>query len=255
MAYHVEFIGSPGVGKSTIYKELVKKWDKNAIWIPDKYLFPRIRKSFLFKPKRILSLGLCREPFQIDVLALREAGDRFVASYPEYIDACWNNIQTRQKKHLNGLDLRFAKTNYLYQLIQKVQCVNESKNPRIAVVDEGLVHSIYNGLYWSETEEEEKQEIKNLLKVIPLPKALVSIGTNFTENINRLLERKKVMSMHKSLTIPDLENIIRQNRSKRVLLNQILKELEIPFLNIDSTRSPKYNTSEIIEFINQLDRA
>jgi predicted CopG family antitoxin len=252
MSYQIEFIGSPGVGKSTIYQELEKKWDRNAIWIPDKYLFPRKRKSLLFKPKKILSLGFSKDSHQIDVLALREAGDRFVALYPEYMEACWNNIHARQKKHLNGLDLRFAKANYLYQLVQKIQCVDESNNPRVAIVDEGLVHSIYNGLYWSETEEEEKQEIKNLLKVIPLPKGLISIETSFSENISRLLERKKVISMHKSLIVSDLESVIRQNRSKRALLNQILKEFGIPLLHLDSSKAPQHNTSEIIKFIDQL---
>ncbi|MEO7802488.1 MAG: hypothetical protein ABIR81_10830, partial [Ginsengibacter sp.] len=113
MSHHVEFIGSPGVGKSTIYRHLEEKWNRSASWIPDKYLFPRQKKSILFKPKKILSLGFSKDFDKIDLLALREAGDRFVALYPEYMDACWNNIQARQKKHLNGLDLRFAKTNYL----------------------------------------------------------------------------------------------------------------------------------------------
>ncbi len=249
MSYHVEFIGSPGVGKTTIYRKLQSFWGENQNWIPDKYLFPKKKKSLLFRSKKIFTLGFSKDPQQIDPIAMREAGDRFVALYPEYMNACWNNINIRQKKHINGLDLRFAKANYLYQLIQKIQCIEESNSSKLAVVDEGLVHSICNGLYWSETENEEKEEIKNLLKVIPLPKALISVETTFSENISRLLERKKVISMHKSLIVSDLENVIRQNRSKRALINQIVQEYEIPLLTINSSKSPEHNSLEIMDFI------
>lgn len=249
MAKHVEFIGAPGVGKTTIYQVLQHKWTKRSTWIPDKYLFPR-EAPLNFYSRILMRLGI-RKAFnaKIDALKLKEAGDRFVALYPDYINACWNNIYNRQKKHLNGLDLRFAKTTYLYQLIQKIQWIKEAQSSKLAVVDEGLVHTILNALYWSETAEDETKEIKNLLQLIPLPYAIISVETNFSENIRRLVERKKVMSMHKSLVIADLESIIEQNRAKRTLINEIIYDYNIPFLKIDSSQSPEISINEIIPFL------
>ncbi len=252
MSHIVELVGSPGVGKSTIYKQLEKKWKVTYSWIPYKYLFPRKNKSLSFYTSFLTELGISKNLADVDVDALREAGDRFVGLYPEYMDACWNNINTRQKKHLNGLDLRFAKTHYLRQLIQKIQCIKEAESSKIAIVDEGLIHSIYNGLYWSENEEDEKKEIKALLNIIPLPKALISVETPFTENIRRLLGRKKVLSMHKSLMVSDLENIIQQNRAKRYLINNIIQEHNIPLLIVNSSQPPEDSASKIIQFVSGL---
>jgi MoxR-like ATPase len=41
MARIVEFVGSPGVGKTTIYRELIISSNKKHRWIAAEFLFPK----------------------------------------------------------------------------------------------------------------------------------------------------------------------------------------------------------------------
>lgn len=250
MAKFVELIGSPGVGKTTIYKELQRIWEKNYNWAPSQNFYPK--KEIISEPSGSFFIDILRRiknrNGKIDTRAMEEAGGRFVELYPEYIDACWNDINCTQKRNLNGRDLRFQKVSYLYKLIQKIQTVREQNSEQIAIVDEGLIHIINSILYKREVSAEEKKHIEHLLEIMPLPVGIVSIETALEENIKRLGQRKKVIPMHKSLADEQLEDTIRIDHNKRAVINTIIANKKIPFLRIDSTDVIANNVSKIIHF-------
>lgn len=252
MARIVEFIGSPGVGKTTLYKELEANWKKSYNWMPSQYFYPEKILANAGMPIINLVRQFKDRKRKVDTEAMVEAGQRFVELYSEYVDVCWSNINCMQKRNLNGKDLRFQKVSYLHQLIQKVQTLREQKSDKIAIADEGLIHIIPSILYRRETLMKDQEEIETLLQIMPLPDAVVSIKTDVQENLKRLMQRRKVIPMHKSLMDDQLENFTRVDHQRRAIINDILKTKDIPFLNIDSTDKIANNVSKIISFVQNL---
>ncbi len=253
MAKIVEFVGTPGVGKTTIYKEMITRSNKKHKWIPGEFLFPKEKLTAEHYGTFILNfLKHITGRKGVDIMAMEEAGGRFVALYPEYIDQCWNNINCLHKKNINGLDLRFQKVSYLYKLIQKIQTLRETESNQIAIVDEGLIHLITNSLCKREDLAEEQKEIENFLQIMPVPNGIVSIETDLEENTKRLLQRKKVIPMHKLLKKSQLEKVISIDHKKRAAVNSILETQNIPLLRINSTDKVAINVSKIINFVENL---
>ena len=252
MAKIVEFYGSPGVGKSTIYDELKGKWKKDYNWIPSHHLYTKNKIKFESLSKFLLSVARIIKNGNMDDVAMKEAGDRFVAQYPEFIDAFWNNIIFKQKKSYNGLDLRFERAKYFYSTIQKIQFLREINSKKIALVDEGLIHRISRGSYKSENLIEEINEIKHLLQIMPLPDALVYVETGVEENAKRLDNRKKVISMHKLLSISELENIIHETKERMENVTKILENKGIQILRVDAKLHIGTNVTKIKSFIEGL---
>lgn len=251
MAKIVELMGSPGVGKTTIYQKMTKRWIKNYNWIPAEFLFPKEKLVLENYSRFILNVMrlIMGKKFPFDTMAMEEAGGRFVALYPEYIDKCWNNINSIHKKNINGLDLRFQKISYLYKVIQKVQILRERESDQIAVIDEGLVQLITSSLCKRENLEETTAEIEDFLQIIPMPDGIISVETDLEENTKRLLQRKKVISMHKSLVQSQLEKVICTDHKRRAAVNTILESRNVPLLRINSTDKIATNVSKIISFV------
>ena len=254
MAKIVEFYGPSGVGKSTIYEELKGKWKKDFNWIPSYHLYAKNEIKFESLSKFLLTVTRITKNGNIDDVAMKEAGDRFVAQYPEFLDALWNNILFKQKKSYNGLDLRFERAKYFYTTIQKIQFLRESNSKKIALVDEGLIHRISRGLYKSENLIEEIDEIKHLLQIMPLPDALIYVETDVQENAKRLARRKKVISMHKLLSTTEMENIISETQERMEIITKILEDKGIPILRVDARLHVFTNVTKVISFVKYLKR-
>ncbi|MEJ8800543.1 hypothetical protein [Pontibacter sp. H249] len=276
MAKFIELCGSPGVGKSTIFRELEKRIKKHyncstastanpmgnedlpafgkrviaSIRGGKKYLNSRLETDYEFIRRIYKEVKNGRN--HVDPEVLKAAGDRFVAQYPEYVNACWGNIFYKQSKSANGLDLRFEKTEWIYRIIKKVQVIKENKTHKTIIIDEGLVNMIDRGLYKSDDPIEEEQEIYSLLNVMPLPDALVYIHTDVRENADRLLTREVLRDMHKGLAHNELMEYTQRCRERIMATIKYLEFKGVPVLYIDATKPIKYNAQAIIDFASNL---
>jgi len=275
MAKIVELCGSPGVGKSSIFYELEKRRKNNYKWTTASNINPYGKKSFydfvksiflkvkngqnqgdlsaknldsLYDFVRFIYREIKKGRNFVDLEAMKEAGERFVAQNPKYIKACWGNIFARQTKSYNGLDLRFEKAKFIYKIIKKNQVLKERKANQVIIIDEGFINMIDRGLYKSITPEAEKQEIYDLLEVMPLPEALVYIETDLNENAKRLFSREEIRDMHKGLSLSELIDFTKTCRERILTAIKYLENKGIPVLYIDSTNPIRENADKIIEF-------
>lgn len=276
----IELCGSPGVGKSSIFYELEKRKNKKYRWTTASNTNPYGDKNFydfvidiLKKVKKgknqVDSKSKNLESFYdfarfiyreikkgrnfVDLDAMKEAGNRFIAQYPKYIEACWGNIFARQTKSLNGLDLRFEKAEFIYRIIKKNQVLREKITDRLTIIDEGFVNMIDRGLYKSSSPMDEKEEIYNLLEVMPLPDALVYIEIDLNENAKRLLSREEIRDMHKGLSFNELMDFTQVCRQRILTTIKYLENKGTPVLYLDSSHSIKENADKIIEFTENLE--
>ena len=249
MAKIVELSGSPGVGKTTIYREINARWKKNYNWIPGHYLCPHpslsfeyIRMFLSYLPKRLKGkLGGTFYDMKM------EARKRFVEQYPKYMDACWKDLIVKQKKTLNGLDIRLKKADLLGGQIETFQFLRESQTDKIAILEEGLIHQL-DVLSFCDTYE----EIIEIIEVMPLPDGLINIKTDVSETVRRLMQRGEFISHHTSLTIDQLEEVTKQSQERRMMINKVLEDKGIPILDIDAKASIETNTDKILSFIEKL---
>lgn len=280
MAKIVELCGSPGAGKSSIFYEIEKMRGRrgNATWSTAsntnpqgayspgdfaKKIYSKIRKgknnvgrsekkeSFYVFARRIYREIKLGRHF-VDKEVLKEAGARFIAQNPLYMDAIWKNIFYHQAKSSNGLDLRFEKAEWIYKILKKIQILREKDSKQFFIIDEGLINMIDRALYKSESVKEEKEEIQELLEVIPLPEAIVYIEIDLKENVRRLICRKDIRDMHRGLTEKGLMDITRACRERIFNTIKYLENRGTPVLYLDAAISSQKNAEEIIKFTEKL---
>lgn len=125
----IELCGSPGVGKSSIFFELEKRENKKNKWttasntnpygkislydfvgsilmkiktgIPQFFTKSNDRRS-LYDFARFIYREIKNGKNFVDLDAMKEDGDRFVAQNPNYIEACWGNILPAKQKARMG---------------------------------------------------------------------------------------------------------------------------------------------------------
>ena len=247
MAKIIEFFGPPGVGKSTIFKEIELRRKKNFKWITSKYWDPAT-----FQQNKYFSFNFCKRLIRksdADSIKLRDAANRFIVQYPEFIDACWQTIIHKHKVSHNKLDIRFQKAIHLQTQIQKIQMSREDDVDKVCLLDEGAVHLIPNALYKSSNLLEEYEEIRSLINIIPLPEAIISIDADAKEIAQRLSKRSKVISMYKNLDISELEMLSEIDRERRSIILNILESHGMSVLKIDSGLDIATNAERIISFM------
>ncbi|MEO6220888.1 MAG: hypothetical protein ABIO81_10700 [Ginsengibacter sp.] len=250
MAKIVELFGPPGVGKTTICKEVEAKWESEYKWIPASNLFPPQKKTAISPKINIAFINKLLRQSNIDYDAIHEVERNFIASHPKLMDAFWKNICYNQKRGFNGIDIRFEKSNFLRKRIQKIQFVSENKTSKICLVDEGITQMIPGAIYKSKNSAEEQKEIYSIIGMCPLPVAIINIDTDTKEIANRLYQRNKVNPMHKNLTLSELESITELSRERRKIITKILEEAGMPMLKIDSRMNSADNALKIISFLN-----
>lgn len=271
----VELCGSPGVGKSTIFGYIEQKQRPKNPWTTASNKLPlgnESRADFLRKVWREILKGkkpvnprskkmeswfeYARRIYRgiklgrnfVDLYVLKEAGDRFVAKYPQYVDACWKNLFYRQARSSNGLDLRFEKAEFIYLIIKKFQVLQEKKSDKTVIIDEGLINMIDRALYKSKNPMDEKDEIEETLEMMPWPDALVYIDSDLEENAKRILDRKDIRDMHKGLSKKELMEFTQAGRERILTAIRYLEKKGLPVLYLDASRPVAVNAAEIIEF-------
>ncbi|RKS53953.1 hypothetical protein BC962_2220 [Gillisia mitskevichiae] len=276
MARIIEICGSPGVGKSTIFKELEKISENGDAWETVSNKNPMGEKSHLEFLEELLSeLKKGRRPINsrvskledsfsfikriyrkfklgrnfTDLYILKQAGERFVSKYPKYVDACWKNIFYKQGSSSNGMDLRFEKAEFIYLIMKKFQILMEKKDDKTFIIDEGLINMIDRGLYKSNNIIDEKVEIKDLLDTMPWPNGIVYLYTDLVENAKRIKYRTDIRDMHKGLTSKEIIEFSAASRQRIVTAIEYVKECGCPVLVLDSTESIRDNALRIVEFI------
>jgi len=186
MANYIEFIGVPGVGKSTTYEFLKNKYEKDSKWIPYEELCKRkyndrkgIKEfviSYLIKKIRPNALT----KISPDRVILNKA----IENNPELIELFWNTIS--KIENINGEELRFYGANYIRAILEKFQRIKEETSDKYCLVDEGLLHNI-NYFTTSISDPEFYKKVSNVLSLIELPKAVIYFNGDINTIVNRTL--------------------------------------------------------------------
>ena len=252
----VEFFGAPGVGKTTLYKEVVKKMPKD--WITEQNAIFKSKmtfvnrnslKFFFYKtlysiPQTAKFLSKIHEPINHRVLFYDFIKD-FPVFYKFSLDCIFNSSSTSYRK--TTAFLQFLETAKKRTLIKK-------SNLNIKVLsDESLCQRMFTQL--SEEEIDEEQQVEKYFKNIPFIGRLVHVKLNEDEIVYRIQKRfkqtNKINYMNTGLSSEELLHQTKKYTSYVKTGIKVLEQRGVTILQIDSSLSVDQNVSKIVDFLNK----
>lgn len=197
--HHIEFIGIPGSGKSTLCKQLVhslRKINENYYLTSEEAFLcvARIRIDKVFRQilrvlPDFLAIKLANRVINRTLLQF-EAQNEFLACYGEAFQdflssESFFNLTTKDSKIVIG---GFLQTGALYQLIKETNKIDRNS---IVFYDEGLVqksmmfvsHRTHNG--------GENENLYRYLDHIPLPDVIIFVEADLPISHDRMVGRQK----------------------------------------------------------------
>lgn len=251
MAKYVEFVGVPGVGKSTTYEYLRSSYVNNSKWIPyeelckNDYLRGKGIKEFLITSliKRIKPSALSKKSHDRNVL------NKAINKNPELIELFWQTIS--KCENINGEELRFYGVNYIRAILEKIQNIREESSDKYCIIDEGLIHNI-NYFTANVPSSELELQVSEILSFMDLPSAVIYFNGDVTTIVKRTVERGSLRLRDKSLTIEELLNSRKESIKEKCIYINAVKSKNIPVLSLDTKDTVKNNSNRIISFINGL---
>jgi hypothetical protein len=171
MSEIIEFIGPRGVGKSTVYKELIKRKSGKGFFDPVQNFLP-IKSNINFLSRDFINFlikKVINKPF-VDNAEIREASYKFLSQHKNFSGICWDLITKNQNYDHNGTDNRFRVASNLYLYFGIYQAIVDSVNPNLCIIDELLLHTM---VQLTNNEEINKEDIFVFVQNVPLPKAVI----------------------------------------------------------------------------------
>ena len=246
----VEIIGPPGVGKSTIYRELCKTWHPNDSWMPQDMLLslerPHLSDFANWLKFQAMQLTGKRKAKHYPV----EFGLKFADTYHGLANFCWEHLSNPAVYNTSAIAKRFRSAHFLFSDFCKYQAIHEHNAGKTIIVNEGLLQKSF---FINLNEQFIKEIICKYLTLIPLPAAIVYINVTDSHIIrDRLISRDKIIASH--LNMNDEELVLDVKRWQHVLdaIVGAARARNILVYTVDGTRTVSDNALRIKHLLRSL---
>lgn len=253
MAKYIEFVGVPGVGKTTTLEFLKKKRnnEKNIVI----YEFISTNRNSIRQLVKIKFKFLVNKLVSSNTLYKFNSGedllDRFNESNKDLLDLFWKSLPI--KKKFKGKDLRFNQVLYISKIIKKIQSIKEEKSNKIYLIDEGLIHSI-NNFISEDSNVPYEEQIGEVLNKIELPQGVVFIGGDINTIVERVIERPYKREKDKNLAQHELIESRTKSMNEKLKCIELIKLKNIPVLYLDACESLNSKAQKIVSFIKTVEQ-
>ncbi|HTE28573.1 hypothetical protein [Flavitalea sp.] len=242
----IEIIGPPGIGKTTIYNALCKKWRASFNWIyQGALLMPApsledFNSWIVFRIKKLLNGGGAKS---IPI----EFGLRFAQNHPRLANFCWEQLSDASIYQNDNSALRFRSVYLLYLDFCRYQAIDEKKSFIPCLLNEGFLQKSF--LVQSDLVLM-PDLINKYLPLVPLPKAIIYVNTEDKGIIvQRLVNRSKTIASHLGKNKNDLLGDILKWQFQLELIISWMLDHNVVVYNIDGEKSIKENVLSITKIL------
>lgn len=217
---YVEFVGVPGVGKSTLYENV----------------FKQVKSKW-------------RNIHELQKIFIRHANSKSTESLSLYQELAQQKIQNVASRNYTGID-KMNIIKYFHSVLIDDSLVYLFNNDYNIMSDEGLIHNFGEAILALSKSKEE--EFKSLME----RRAVIYCYASPEIVAKRILEREKktgeLLPQHK---VDSYDNLVLLQQESLYFKHQIIDSLSnynIPILSIDTSNSMSQNVDQVVQFLNQL---
>jgi thymidylate kinase len=246
----IEIIGPPGVGKSTIYQSLCRKWNNGSHWVYPEVLLTsqppltQLRKWMAYRMRMLLHKKLVKS-IPVDY------GLRFDEKKQSLANFCWKHLSDTQFYKDGDANKRFRSAYFLFNSFCLYQAINEKATAVPCIIEEGLLQKSF---FINDNDTNGQQSINLLnqyLQLVPLPYAIIYIDTPDTDEVvKRLRGRGKVIASHLGKDDEALRCDIEKWRHIQENIIEKMQASGVRTIRINSTQPVKENVAQILKMLN-----
>jgi len=245
----IEFIGPPGIGKSTIYKSLCKKWNAQANWTHEDRLLltkkPPVSNTKVwleYQVKKIIKKNGSNN-IQVDY------GLRFAERNKALAQFLWDHLSCSNTYGTEEIGKKLRSAYFLFRDFCRYQAIWDINSDKPCLIEEGLLVKSFLIL---PDEHAMTNLIEEYVPLLVLPRAVFYINTmNIDLIVDRLLTRKKIIASHKG---KDRNSLLADIQKWQFLYKLIIKKLEqfkVPVYCIDGLRPVEENVILINDLLSK----
>lgn len=217
---YVEFVGIPGVGKTTLYENVFKKVKRN--W---------------------------RDIHELQRIFMEHTNGIATESQLCYQMLAQSKMQSLETRNFSGID-QMKLVKYFHSVLIADSLVHLFNNKYNIMSDEGLIHNFGEGLLALSISNSD--ELKNLLK----RRAVIYCHTSAEIIAKRIIERGektgRLLPQHKVNSFDELVSLQKKSLDQKNQLLGFLSEKDIPFLSIDTSNPMTENVDQVKHFLTEL---
>ncbi len=239
----IDFVGAPGVGKSTFYKALIKERGQTF-----KFLTLKEAQSEVMKNSFRKDLGLfCFffSSFLMSISLLKKIRSILVKE----IFQKYENLFLRDEKYNIGLDcfvnlvsmstlppkIKLLRYAYMKETLQNVIFLEKFLTPAIPVLfEESLTHRLISVGPWKS--EKEKNFLCDLYHLVKGAECLIFLDAKDDVVIKRIKQRKQMNKVHQGMSKNQLERDIKKSLVATRQLIDFVEQKGVRVIKIDAQR-------------------
>lgn len=245
----VEIIGPPGVGKTTIYNQLVKVIGGTNIFTPEEIInkeYYSAGKTSLLKQIIKKNIGFNAVPYSF----IQEEAVKYVSNDSILSNVVWK-MMNESTPFLNTGSLRL-RSAYLFMLeLGKATIIQRSISQGVCIQNESLLQRSF--LINQGAKTEKNKDLMTYIKKIPTPDFVIIIETMNDEVIvKRLASRTKNLLMYKGLSENQLRVMSIDWTSHLRLLVSLLENHGTGVFRINPLDTVQKNAQKIISLLAEI---
>lgn len=218
--FYVEFVGVPGVGKTTLYESVFK--DVKRKW---------------------------RDIHEFQRIFIEHADGQAAESLSCYEELAQHKMQSVESRNYTGID-QMKLVKYFHSVLIADSLVYLFNKDYNVMSEEGLIHNFGESILALSKSNEEG--FQSLIK----KRAVVYCHTSPEIVAKRILEREKktgrLLPQHKVSSFDELVNLQKKSLELKQQLIDFLSKNDIPILSIDTSNPMTGNVAQVKHFLTKL---